>query len=320
MQEKINIFCEEPGIRLDKFLAQNFEQYSRSQMQELILAEQVFENDKIISNPASKTKLAEYKINIGFIKQKPSHLEVYDFPLDIVFEDEYLLVINKPAGLTVHPGAGNHDKTLANALVFYAKGQLSTIGGEFRPGIVHRLDKDTSGLIIIAKDDNTHQLLSEALSEREIKRYYLAIVMGTPELKAGTIKTHIAKHNHDHTKMVITKNTGKEAITHYVLVENTSDNKFSILECKLDTGRTHQIRIHLNYKGFPVVGDPLYNDAQNKYICRLDQQKKELVKNFTRQALHAYRLEFIHPITEEELEFEIELPEDMNGLWQELQK
>ena len=313
------IHCEEMGERLDKFLTLHLENLSRTQVQELISAGQVLCEGQIITNPASRTKLATYEINTDYIKAKPTHLLPFDFALDIVFEDEYLMVLNKPTGLTVHPGAGNYDQTLANALVHYAKGNLSTLGGEFRPGIVHRLDKDTTGLIIIAKDDETHRLLSEALANREIKRLYLALVFGCPELLAGTIKTQIAKHKHDHSKMVITKANGKEAITHYVVKESLLDGKFSLIECKLDTGRTHQIRVHLHYKGFPVVGDQLYNEAQTKYLVRLSPEIKNLVTSFKRQALHAYRLEFIHPMTDELMEFEIDLPPDMQQLCQKLE-
>lgn len=319
MQEKLTITSEESGIRLDKFLSSHLENLSRTQVQELISSGQVESEGKVILNSATKTKPTTYEVNTNYIKLKPTHLEAYDFPLNIVFEDEYLMVINKPNGLTVHPGAGNHDKTLANALISYSKEKLSSIGGEFRPGIVHRLDKDTSGLIIIAKDDQTHQMLSESLSERDIKRHYLALVFGSPVLKAGTIKTFIAKHHHDHTKMVVTKATGKEAITHYVVLESYMGGKFSLIECKLDTGRTHQIRVHMHYKGFPVIGDPAYNEAQTKYLIRLDDKTKALVNDFKRQALHAYKLEFIHPITEELMEFEIDLPEDMKKLCQALE-
>jgi 23S rRNA pseudouridine1911/1915/1917 synthase len=319
MQEKLTVISEENGIRLDKFLSSQLDSLSRTQVQELITAGQVECEGISITNPATKTKPTTYEINISYIKQKPTHLEPYNFPLNIVFEDEYLLVINKPNGLTVHPGAGNYDKTLANALIAYSKDKLSSIGGDFRPGIVHRLDKDTSGLIIVAKDDETHRLLSEALSNRDIKRHYLALVFGCPILRAGTIKTFIAKHHHDHTKMVVTKANGKEAITHYVMQTSYMDGKFSLIECKLDTGRTHQIRVHLHYKGFPVVGDPLYNEAQTKYLIRLDSKTKDLVNSFTRQALHAYKLEFIHPITEELMEFEIDLPLDMKELCQNLE-
>jgi 23S rRNA pseudouridine1911/1915/1917 synthase len=320
MQEKVTIIAQEAGIRLDKFLSCYLEDISRNQIQELIALGQVTYEGNAIISPSIKTKLGAYEINLEHLKAKPNHLEAYDFPLDIVFEDEYLMVINKPSGLTVHPGAGNHDKTMANALISYSKDNLSSIGGEFRPGIVHRLDKDTSGLIIVAKDDNTHNCLSEALSNRDIKRYYLALVFGSPELKAGTIKTYIAKHYHDHTKMVVTRASGKEAITHYVVMKTIANGKFSLLECKLDTGRTHQIRVHLHYKGFPIIGDSLYNEAQTKYLVRLPIEAKALVNSFKRQALHAYKLEFIHPITEELLEFEIDLPEDMQKLCQELEK
>ena len=318
MQDKIEVIADEAGIRLDKFLSSQLDNLSRTQVQELISIGRVESEGQIISNPATKTKITSYLIDTSQVKVKPTHLEPYNFPLEIVFEDEYLLVINKPAGLTVHPGAGNHDQTLANALIAYSKDKLSTYGGDFRPGIVHRLDKDTSGLIIVAKDDQTHQLLSEALANRDIKRYYLALVFGCPVLRAGTIKTYIAKHHHDHTKMVVTKATGKEAITHYVMLESSPDGKFSLLECKLDTGRTHQIRVHMHYKGFPIVGDPAYNEAQTKYLIRLTPEIKAEVTAFPRQALHAYKLEFIHPITEELMEFEIDLPEDMQALCQKL--
>lgn len=317
MQENLEIstiICEEAGIRLDKFLSSNLPSLSRNQVQELIVAGQVIANEKIIKNPSTKTKITSYEVNISYIKPKPTHLEPYNFPLNIVFEDDYLMVINKPSGLTVHPGAGNYDQTLANALVHYAKDNLSKLGGDFRPGIVHRLDKDTTGLIIIAKDDETHRFLSEALSKRDIKRSYLALVYGTPELLAGTIKTKIAKHRHDHTRMVVTNGNGKEAITHYVVKKKIIGGKFSLLECKLDTGRTHQIRVQLHYKGFPVVGDQVYNEAQRKHLTKISPEITNLVSSFNRQALHAYKLEFIHPINEESMSFEINLPEDIEKL------
>ncbi len=317
---EITIECNEVGTRLDKFLSMYLENFSRSQIQNLISSNQVFYNSICVNNSSCKTKLGTYLINLSSIKQRPDHLEPYNFPLNIVFEDEYLLVINKPAGLTVHPGAGNYNQTLANALIFYTKNNLSKIGGEFRPGIVHRLDKDTSGLIIVAKDDHTHQLLSGLLAEKEIKRYYVALAYGCPELKAGTIKTFLAKDFYDHTKVVVTKKQGREAITHYVLLDNFKNNMFSLIECRLETGRTHQIRVHLNYKGFPIVGDPVYNSAQNKYHARLSPEVKEAVSAFPRQALHAYKLEFIHPITAEDLSFTIELPEDFEQLCQELKR
>jgi 23S rRNA pseudouridine1911/1915/1917 synthase len=318
MQDKVNILSEEVGIRLDKFLCPHLDHLSRTQIQELISSGQVESEGKIISNPSTKTKLTTYEVNVNHIKIRSNELEPYDFPLDIVFEDDYLLVLNKPSGLIVHPGAGNYDKTMANALMHYSKDNLSTIGGDFRPGIVHRLDKDTTGLIIVAKDDKTHQLLSEALALRDIKRYYLTLVYGCPVLQAGTIKTHVAKNKHDHTKVVVTRATGKEAITHYLVKKSLLGGKFSLLECKLDTGRTHQIRVHMNYKGFPVIGDQVYNQAQKKYLNRLESEKKDLVSSFHRQALHAYKLEFVHPITEELMEFEIDLPKDMQELCQKL--
>ena len=320
MQKTIIINTEETGTRLDKFLCSHLEHLSRTQVQELLTNEQVTCDNILVTSASSKVKIASYEINVAYIKEKPNHLLAYDFPLEIIFEDEYLMVINKPAGLIVHPGAGNYDKTMANALVAYSKDNLSRIGGDFRPGIVHRLDKDTTGLIIVAKDDETHQLLSTALSNRDIKRHYLAVVFGVPVLKAGTIKTFIAKHHHDHTKMVITKASGKEAITHYVALEDLASNKFSLIECKLDTGRTHQIRVHLHYKGHPVVGDPSYNEGQVKYLNRLPKELQDILKSFTRQALHAYKLEFIHPITEELLHFKIDLPQDMKELCQNIEK
>jgi len=308
----------EANIRLDKFLSNQISNLSRVQIQKLIEAGHVSQDNQIITNAATKTKLATYEVNLTNIKEKSNHLTPYNFSLNIIYEDEYLLVINKPAGLTVHPGAGNYDQTLANALIFYNKDNLSKYAGEFRPGIVHRLDKDTSGLIVVAKDDYTHQMLSEALSEREVKRHYLALVFGCPETLAGTIKTYIAKHNHDHTKMVVTRATGKEAITHYSVKETCPSKRFSLLECRLDTGRTHQIRVHLNYKGFPIIGDPVYHESQNKYLVRISSDLKKIVSDFKRQALHAYKLSFTHPITDELLEFITELPEDMKELWQKI--
>ncbi len=309
----------ETGIRLDKFLAEKFlalkPEITRSKIQKLIEDGNVTEaSGKPLDNASQKTKLAQ-EIIVTMAEFKPSHLSATEIPFEIIYEDDDLLVINKPAGLTVHPGAGNQDNTLVNALLFTHKNRLSEVGGEFRPGIVHRLDKDTSGLMLVAKNDFTHQILGKALQERQIKRSYQAFIYGVLDPKQGLINKNIVRSRTNRTKMSVSRALGRNAITHYQTKEILCDGFISLIECKLETGRTHQIRVHMESLKHSLVGDQIYNGSRKTAPKDLDESVKKFVVDFSRQALHSYKISFLHPRSEEEMEFEIPLPDDLQALY-----
>lgn len=319
MTEKFtfNITEENAGARIDKFLAQEFasikSEITRSKVQFLIEENLVCdEKGQKFTSAAQKTKLGQI-ITVSLPEAKPSKLEAKDIPFEIVYEDDDLLVINKPAGLTVHPGSGNQSDTLVNGLLFTHQGQLSSISGEERPGIVHRLDKDTSGLMLVAKNDFTHQKLSENLKDHNIDRRYIAFIYGSFERKKGTINKAIARCRTNRLKMAIVKN-GREAITHYEILKSFHDGFISKVECQLETGRTHQIRLHFESIKHSLVGDQVYSSCRKNPPKELPEELKKFVKNFPHQALHSYKIKFIHPRTEEEMGFEIGMPEDMKKL------
>jgi 23S rRNA pseudouridine1911/1915/1917 synthase len=239
--------------------------------------------------------------------------------LDIVYEDNDLLVINKPAGLTVHPGAGNPDMTLANALLAHCGDSLSGIGGVARPGIVHRIDKDTTGLLVAAKNDAAHLALSAQLADRSLSRTYLALVWGEPSPGKGTITGNIDRSFSNRQKMAVVNKGGRPAVTHYEVVSSLQSPVVSLVQCKLETGRTHQIRVHFAHIGHPLVGDPLYgapaaSKLNSKAGKTLPDAAKKALLSFERQALHAKKIGFIHPTTGKAMQFECELPEDMKRL------
>ena len=233
------------------------------------------------------------EITIEEIEAKEIDLKAQDIPIEIIYEDDDILVVNKPKGLVVHPANGNPDGTLVNAIMYLCKDSLSGIGGEIRPGIVHRLDKDTSGLLIVAKNDKAHINLSEQIKNREVKKIYTALVRGLPKENEATINMPIGRITKDRKKMAVTKN-GKEAVTHFKVIERY--NGYALLEIKIDTGRTHQIRVHMAQIGYPVVGDAVYSNGKNPF-------------GVEGQMLHAKSLEFKHPITEKIMKLEAELPE-----------
>jgi 23S rRNA pseudouridine1911/1915/1917 synthase len=233
-----------------------------------------------------------------------------DIPLTVVFEDEHMLVIDKPAGLVVHPGAGNHDGTLVNALLAYCGDQLSGIGGVRRPGIVHRLDKDTSGLMVVAKTDRAHAALAAQLEARTLKRVYNAVVWGRPMPPAGRIEGNIGRSPNDRKKMALVPHGGKSAVTHYRML--TPFKFASIIECRLETGRTHQIRVHLASLGHPLVGDQLYMTRH------APKGAPAAARRFSRQALHATQVTFLHPLTKIEMCYSSNLSTDIAGLIDEL--
>lgn len=302
-----------PHSRLDKFLADELSTLSRSRIQSLIKRGCVSMNGKTIEDNAHKIH-AEDTYLIVVPPAEPSTLVPIDIPLNIVFEDDDILIIDKPAGLTVHPGAGNSYITLANALLSYCGNSLSGIGGVMRPGIVHRLDKDTSGLMVVAKHDEAHKRLSDDIAERCVKRFYTAICWGTPIPHEGTIENYIGRSTRNRLKMAVVKNAGKHAITHYKVNTIFKDNIASLVTCKLHTGRTHQIRVHLTHLGHPLIGDPVYGTQKRKIMRHFSENFLMFLKDFSRQALHAHFLALEHPITGNYIEFKSAIPNDMEML------
>lgn len=290
------------GIRLDKAISMKDKDLSRVAVQRLIDEENILVNGK-------KTK-SSYKLNLDDIvtiikkEAKETEIKPQDIPLDIVYEDNDILVVNKQKGLVVHPGNGNPDGTLVNAIMNHCKESLSGIGGEIRPGIVHRLDKDTSGILIIAKNDKAHINISEQIKNHEVKKTYIALVRGIVRENMATIDMPIARSNKDRTKMAVSKN-GKNAITHIKVLERFKG--FTLLEVNIETGRTHQIRVHLSEIGYPIVGDYVYSNGKNPF-------------NVVGQMLHSMRIEFKHPVTNKQMKLEAELPEYFEEILTSLRK
>ena len=298
-------------LRIDKFIADNYVQFSRAQIQKLIENGCVFVDDEMIADKNFKTRLDDvYQI---FLPPPVEATPVaQDIPLDILYEDDDLIVVNKPAGMTVHPAAGAYKDTLVNALLYHCKESLSGIGGVARPGIVHRIDRNTSGVLVIAKNDMAHRHLAEQFFEHSIERTYYAIVYGVPQPLKGTIEGNIARSPYDRKKMAIVQSGGKTAVTHYEVIENYK-NAISLVKCNLETGRTHQIRVHLSSIGHNLVGDDVYVKAKKSSVL-LPDALKTYVNSFPRQALHAYSLGFVHPRTKEFLSFKADFPADMMEL------
>lgn len=249
----------------------------------------------------------------------PAEPEAQEIPLDIVFEDDDVLVLNKPPGLVVHPAAGHWDQTLVNALLAHCGTSLSGIGGVARPGIVHRLDKETSGLMVVAKNDHAHQALTAQFADRSLSRVYQALVWGVPHPLEGEIEGAIGRHPRARQKMAIVEQGGKDALTHYETLE-VFDRLVSLVECRLATGRTHQIRVHMAHIGHPVVGDPLYGTRKKLPTTKGGEGPVAICQNFPRQALHAGEIKFVHPRTGKRLHFKAKAPKDMADLLKILRK
>lgn len=301
MQEFI-VKAEEAGKRIDAYLSSRNEDISRVAIQRLIEEEKILVNDK-------KTK-ASYKVQendkITQEEEKPQeiNLKAQDIPIEIIYEDDDIIVVNKPKGLVVHPANGNPDGTLVNAIMAICKDSLSGIGGEIRPGIVHRLDKDTSGILVVAKNDKAHINMSEQIKNHTVQKTYIALVRGIVKENEATINMPIGRSTKDRKKMAVTKN-GKEAITHFKVIKRYPNENCTLLEVKIETGRTHQIRVHLSQIGYPVIGDTTYSSGKNKWGVQ-------------GQCLHAKSLEFKHPITQKEMFLEAELPEYLQKIIKEL--
>lgn len=315
---KFKVEQESHGQRLDKFLADQFlkerPEITRSKIKNLIESDLVIKiDDNILLSASSKIHEGdEYQVTFEPIKE--NKLIAKDIPFEIVFEDDDLMVINKPAGLTVHPGVGNNNNTLVNALLFSHGNKLSSVAGDFRAGIVHRLDKDTSGLMLVAKNDFTHLMLSKALQARQIKRSYIAFIYGQLNPSRGKVDSNITRHKHNRLKMTVSKVLGRKAVTHYQTKETYLGGLASQVECILETGRTHQIRVHFQSIKHSLIGDQTYSSARKDLSGKVKDNIKDLIDNFSRQALHSYKIEFIHPRSENLLTFESKLPKDLEEL------
>ena len=310
------------GKRIDQLITENVAaDISRSRIQSLIKDGYVtdLDTEEVIKQASLKLK-TPVSVLVTIPPAKSSEIEAEEIKLDIVYEDDDLLVINKKAGLVVHPGAGNWSGTLVNALLHHCAGSLSGIGGVERPGIVHRLDKETSGLMIVAKNDQAHQKLSAQLADRSLKRIYWAFVWGTPMPPKGTVDTLYGRDPHNRLKMAVLKRDGKEAVTHYKVIERYTDDLYSLVECSLQTGRTHQIRVHMAHLGHCLVGDPLYGEQPSKIASLiknsgLDNMQGQKIQKLKRQALHAKEIHFIHPRTGKPMHFTCDLPSELQSLW-----
>ncbi|MBR0535195.1 MAG: RluA family pseudouridine synthase [Clostridia bacterium] len=291
-QIELIVTAECNGERLDKVVPRLFSNLSRSAVQQLIADESVFVNGALSNK---KTSVKENDVIILEIPEpKNLSVEAEDIPLDIVYEDEHLLVVNKPKGMVVHPAAGNYNGTLVNALLHHCGDSLSGINGVIRPGIVHRIDKDTSGLLVVAKTDAAHKGLAEQIKEHSFTRIYNTVVVGNIRDDEGTIDAPIGRHPKDRKKQAVTDKNSRNAVTHFRVLQRMKG--FTFLEVKLETGRTHQIRVHMAYRGTPVAGDVVYGDPKKTY-------------GLQGQCLNATTIGFVHPITGEYLEFSSELPE-----------
>ena len=315
MKNIINLIVKdyENGQRVDQFISSNKKDMSRTRIKNLIIDKKLKINNETIDNPAKKINTND-NIEIEIPKAKKVSLKPYNLKLDIVYEDENLLIVNKPSKISMHPGAGEYDKTLVNALMYYDSKNLSNIGDEVRPGIVHRIDKDTSGLVVIAKNNSTHENLSKQFKEHSINRTYQALIWGKLKPQSGKIQTLITRSSKNRQLMEVGISKGKKAITNYKTLEVFENEKtptFSFVECKLETGRTHQIRVHMSYKGNNILGDKKYKKKFKKFK-NIDSDLEQSILNLDRQFLHAKTIGFAHPITGKKLEFTSNLPQDLN--------
>ena len=302
-------------MRLDKFLTENLKNLSRSQIKKIIVSKNIKINKKQIIASSEKIKENDL-IEVNIPEKKTDYIKPKKINLDIIYEDEDIIVINKNSGLIVHPGAGNKDETLVNGLLYLYKNNLSNLNGEFRPGIVHRIDKDTSGIIVVAKNNHTHSHLSEQFSKHTISRKYVALVWGVIRPLNGKISTLISRSKKNRQLMSVSDRLGKKAVTNYKTIKTFSSKeipKISLVECILETGRTHQIRVHLEYKGNPLIGDKKYGKKKTKFK-KINKKFNEILSSFSRQALHAKSLGFIHPTKKKFVNFDSKLPNDFRKM------
>ena len=317
MKKNINLVVdlEDNNLRVDVFINKKEQSISRTRIKNFILEEKLSLNNEIINSPSKKVFTGD-KINLQIPEPKEASLKPYNFKLKIIYEDDDLLIIDKPAGIIMHPGAGNFDKTIVNALMYYNKNSLSTIGDELRPGIVHRIDKDTSGLIIIAKNNETHEHLSNQFSVHSIIRVYQLLIWGKLRPSSGKIDTFITRSSKNRQMMEVSSSKGKRAITNYKTVEIFENDKtptLSFVECRLETGRTHQIRVHMTHMGNSIMGDGKYKKKYKK-LKNIDTSLENLIYKLDRQFLHAQTLGFIHPKTNQEMTFTSILPQELENI------
>ena len=320
MKKIINLLVDKNDdiLRVDKFINKYQKNLSRSQIKNLILKKNLSINNKLNDDPSKKIKIKD-KISLIIPEPEEVNLKPYDYKIDIIYEDNELLVLNKKADISMHPGAGNKDKTLVNALINYKK-QLSNINGELRPGIVHRIDKDTSGLVVIAKNNFIHENLSNQFSEHTIERKYQTLVWGKLRPSNGRIETLIKRSSKNRQLMSVSLSRGKNSITNYKtleIFEKETIPTFSLVECKLETGRTHQIRVHMSYKGNNIVGDQKYKKKFRK-IKNINKDLEKKIKNLDRQFLHAVSLGFIHPTKNKRMNFKSKLPNELENILKNL--
>ncbi len=310
--------ADDSGRRLDQLLAAALPELSRSRLKALILEGRVSCAGAVISEPSRRIKPGE-RFDVAVPPAAPAVPEAQAIPLEILYEDAHLIVIVKPAGLTVHPAPGNPDKTLVNALIAHCGASLSGIGGVARPGIVHRLDKDTSGVMVVAKTDAAHHSLTAQFQGRTIERAYLALVWGVPRPASGRIAGAIGRSTRDRKKMAVVSRGGKAAATRYRTLR-AFGRAASLVECRLETGRTHQIRVHMTHIGHPLVGDPVYGRARHRAAPELTPAARIIFDGFRRQALHAAVLGFDHPESGRRLRFEAPIPPDFANLLNSLEE
>ncbi len=317
MEKNISLIVleNESNLRVDVLINKREELISRTRIKNLILKEKLTLNNEIIKDPSKKVNTGD-KLNLQIPAPEKASLKPYAYKLEIIYEDKDLLVINKPAGIVMHPGAGNYDKTIVNALIHHDKDSLSTIGDELRPGIVHRIDKNTSGLVVIAKNNETHENLSKQFSDHTIIRVYQLLIWGKLRPSSGKIETLISRSSKNRQLMEVSRSKGKRAITNYKTIEVFENDKtptFSLVECKLETGRTHQIRVHMTHMGNNIVGDDKYKKKYKK-IKNINLLLEDEISKLNRQFLHAKTLGFVHPKTNEEMIFSSILPNELNDL------
>ena len=322
MKKIINLLAEidDNGLRVDQFINKYEQSLSRSKIKNLIIKKNLSINDELSNDPSKKVKIND-KINLIIPEPEDIDLKPFNYKIDIIYEDNDLIVINKKADISMHPGAGNKDKTLVNALINYNK-KLSNINGELRPGIVHRIDKDTSGLVVVAKNNFVHENLSNQFSEHSVDRQYQTLIWGKLRPSKGKIETLITRSSKNRQLMSVSLSKGKKSITNYKtleIFEKDTIPTFSLVECKLETGRTHQIRVHMSYKGNNIVGDQKYKKKFKK-IKNVNKELENKIINLNRQFLHAITLGFTHPINNKRMNFESKLPNDLENILKSLRK
>ena len=323
MNKTINLLVktEENNQRVDAFINNKEKSLSRTRIKNLILKKNLKLNSQILISPSKKVSTGD-QLSLEIPEPKLASLKPYKFKLDIIYEDKDIIIINKPAGIVIHPGSGNYDNTIVNALMNYCGGNLSNIGDELRPGIVHRIDKDTSGLVVVAKNNFAHENLSIQFNKHSIKIVYQLLIWGKLRPRTGTIKTLIKRSTKNRQLMEVGSTKGKVAITNYKTLEVFENNKtptLSLVECKLETGRTHQIRVHMSYKWNNILGDKKYKKKFKKFK-NIDSKLENLLLKLDRQYLHAKTLGFTHPVNGKEIEFSSFLPQELENILKMLRK